>query len=99
MTRPRDLRRRHNLTSAQKDVMLQHQEHRCSICKTDDPGKCGWHIDHDHNKKIDATRQLLCGRCNTGLGFFKDDAGLLIRAARYLLKHNGRSVEKYVCRF
>src|ERR1035437_9724474 len=56
---------------------------RCGICGTDTPGGRGtWKIDPCHTtKKI---RQLLCHRCNIGIGMFKDDPDVLRRAARYL---------------
>lgn len=47
--------------------------------------------DHNHalgdGKK--ATRGLICGRCNTGLGMFADSVPLLRAAVRYLKKYAG----------
>lgn len=40
------------------------------------------HIDHDHVSGY--SRGLLCGRCNRGLGMFKDSPNLLAKAANYL---------------
>jgi hypothetical protein len=54
------------------------QGFRCAICGE----KSKLHLDHDHeNIKI---RGLLCSACNTGLGFFKDDIQLLLKAIIYL---------------
>lgn len=73
---------------AQYEAMLKEQGGRCAICNTDSPG--GWtgkgpgvfHVDHDHALK--RVRGLLCYKCNHGLGYFRDDPGLLESAAAYL---------------
>ncbi len=39
-------------------------------------------LDHDH--QTGAWRGLLCSRCNTGLGHFRDDPALLRSAAAYI---------------
>ena len=60
---------------------------RCAICGTDRPaGKSGkLHIDHDHN--TNAVRDLLCLKCNQGLGLFMDNPDLLEAAAAYIRWH------------
>lgn len=45
------------------------------------------HADHDHKIKPPYPRELLCGTCNQGLGYFKDDPALLRRAAEYVERH------------
>lgn len=45
------------------------------------------HVDHDHTSG--AVRDLLCTRCNQGLGFFRDNPALLRAAADYIERHRG----------
>jgi hypothetical protein len=64
---------------------------RCDICgelephKTKLGGRKALAFDHCH--KTNRQRGRLCSRCNTGLGFFRDDPGLLLNAMEYLRKH------------
>src|SRR3954467_10892461 len=66
---------RYKLTLEEYHAMEQKQGGKCSICKKRASLKGSsnqrLHIDHCHtSKKI---RELLCGNCNRGLGYFKDD--------------------------
>jgi hypothetical protein len=67
----------------------------CAICGRKEPqvrnGKpVRWRVDHDHSKK--QVRGLLCTNCNQGIGRFKDDPALLLRAASYLTNPPARTV-------
>lgn len=56
----------------------------CAICggrPTEKKSK-RLHVDHEHG--TDKFRGLLCGRCNRGLGMFKDSSLLLRTAALYV---------------
>ena len=53
----------------------------CAIC-SGPWGKKGPAIDHDH--KTNKVRALLCDRCNTGLGLFREDPVIVKEALRYL---------------
>jgi Recombination endonuclease VII len=75
----------YGITPAQFDQMWQEQRGRCAICRDplDDSRRNGVHVDHCHFD--DQVRGLLCGKCNVGLGHFRDDPELLLEAARYLM--------------
>ena len=47
----------------------------------------------DHCHKTGVVRGTLCQRCNTGLGLFRDDAGLLQKAIVYLQKNHETQME------
>jgi hypothetical protein len=72
----------------------------CAICGTDDPGKQGWCLDHDHNCCGYGVRQgcakcirgLLCSNCNAGIGFFNDDTNRMSAAIAYLKKHSSSPI-------
>ncbi len=55
----------------------------CFICGDVLAESKGVHVDHDH--RTNEIRGLLCQGCNKGLGMFRDDPMLLIRAANYLV--------------
>lgn len=75
--------KQYGLTPAMYDAMLVAQGNCCAICRSRSPaGKKYFHVDHDH--ATGRVRGLLCFRCNSGLGNFKDDPRSLRAAAAYL---------------
>ena len=72
------LRRRYGLTAADREDMKADQGGVCLICLSAPAA----HVDHDH--QTGEIRGMLCFNCNGGLGQFKDDPVLLIRAEQYL---------------
>lgn len=69
------------------DKAWAEQNGECAICfKVLKSGSGGAAADHCH--KTNRPRELLCSRCNGGLGHFKDDSALLKAAMKYLEKHN-----------
>jgi hypothetical protein len=78
--------KRYGLTIEQYDLILNKQGGNCAICHTSEWVGRGSHIDHDHSfgKNSEGVRGILCSRCNTGLGQFRDSPELLRSAARYL---------------
>lgn len=74
---------RYGITLDQYNELFTKQGGRCAICETHqselpDP-LC---IDHDH--VTNQIRGLVCRTCNLGLGHFKDDPELLLKAVEYL---------------
>jgi hypothetical protein len=77
------LRRWYGITPEDFERMLQEQDGRCAICRTDDPSP--WRVfgvDHDHESG--RIRGLLCDRCNSGIARFREDPDVLRRALAYL---------------
>ena len=60
--------------------MRKSQNDRCKICGGSDSRRLS--IDHCHT--TNEVRGLLCSACNKGLGYFKDNIEILIKAAEYL---------------
>lgn len=78
-----ELWKRYKITAEQYAVMLQKQVGSCAICAANDNGDGrSFYVDHCH--QTGNVRGLLCHKCNTGLGSFKDNAQLLAKAASYL---------------
>jgi hypothetical protein len=77
----------YGITAEEYTALLEAQGNRCAICRSDEwPGKDNQpHVDHCHVGG--QVRGLLCGRCNNGLGQFKDDPVVLRAAAAYLERH------------
>ena len=75
----------YGITPEQYEDMVVAQENLCYICGT--PGTETVHkklyVDHCH--KTGKIRKLLCGMCNSGLGYFKDSPELLENAKKYLI--------------
>jgi len=72
-----------NMTIAEYEILLVSQNNCCAICKTKtNTSNKRFSIDHDH--QTGAVRGLLCDPCNTGLGMFRDNPGLLTEAINYL---------------
>jgi hypothetical protein len=84
------LKRRYGLTVDEYEKMLADQGGGCKICGGTNASGRHLHIDHRHGccgknqacKKC--IRALLCSRCNTGIGQFRESPELLARAIAYL---------------
>jgi hypothetical protein len=65
--------------------LLQDQDNACAICGIT-AEEIGKKLIVDHNHETLKVRGLLCWRCNSGLGFFKDNQSHLAMAIEYLVK-------------
>lgn len=78
-------RRKYGLTTEQIKKLLDSQNRCCAICNIlldrSESIKIP-HIDHCHQSG--EVRGILCSRCNTGLGSFRDSAEFLSSAISYL---------------
>lgn len=82
----------YRLTPEQFASLLESQGGRCAICETGTPGgpHGWWQVDHDHaccpGQRCcgKCVRGLLCGRCNSLLGYARDDPKRLRAAIQYL---------------
>lgn len=68
----------HRLSFEQFQAMKAKQQDRCAICQKEEK-LC---IDHCHSSG--RVRGLLCHRCNSGLGYFRDNPDFLEKAILYL---------------
>ena len=71
---------KYGITLDDYNQMLAAQNNMCAVCKRVPEGY--FYIDHCHKTKT--VRGLLCLRCNTGLGNFRDDPSILQSAISYL---------------
>lgn len=76
-------RRDHNISYDYFLKLKEDQKGKCAICTT---FMAKPHLDHCH--RTGEIRGLLCGRCNAGLGFFRDNPFALTQAIGYLAKNN-----------
>jgi hypothetical protein len=82
-----DIKRNYGLSIEDYNRMLTEQACKCKICGKDhDPSiKRGRpYVDHDH--ATGQVRGLLCGACNSAIGYFEDKTELLESAIKYLNK-------------
>jgi len=76
------LRQNYGITIDQYSEMVNKQDGRCKICH-EKPDLLA--VDHCH--KRNKVRALLCLKCNSGLGMFKENVDVLKRAIQYLLEY------------
>lgn len=84
-----EIKRRYGLTKEQYNQRLIDQNQKCAICcKSHKPNSKRGRLYVDHCKKTGAIRGLLCGACNSGLGYFEHKTVYLQAANAYLCYTN-----------
>lgn len=76
------LRTTFGISLTEYQQMLARQNGVCAICAGGPKGKKRLSVDHNH--ETGKVRGLLCGNCNSVLGFVNDDPDLLLKAICYL---------------
>jgi hypothetical protein len=93
--RNKRLERVYGLSNEKYIEMFDEQHGLCAICGEEQQGVtkegntrflC---VDHCH--KTGKVRQLLCVKCNTGIGQLNDDTGIMMKAIAYLDRHQKQS--------
>ena len=84
------LKRQYQLSLEEYDALLSQQNNCCAVCKTKEPGGNSPHFKIDHDHRTGLIRGLLCNRCNSGLGHFRDNPVTLHAAAEYLRQQSPR---------
>jgi hypothetical protein len=82
--RDKERARRYGLSLDDYRAILARQGNACAICK-----KPGGRLCIDHSHATGKVRGLLCSKCNTGLGCYDDDPGLMEAATAYLKAAHG----------
>lgn len=79
------LRYNYDISLEEYNDLFSKQEGKCAICGTHqselNKSLC---VDHDH--ETGEVRGLLCRTCNAGLGMFKEQRELFLKALEYLIK-------------
>ena len=80
------LKHHYGITPEQYNAMYERQGGCCAICGRHQ-SKFARRLTVDHCHGTGKIRALLCWNCNNGLGCYKDDPELLIKAYQYLQKY------------
>lgn len=88
----------HGLTAEEFSKLEKEQHGVCAICKLEEIDSKTLLLKTlviDHCHKTGAIRGLLCNRCNTALGLFKDQIPNLQEAIKYLSKYFMKYRDQY----
>jgi len=83
-------KRKYGVSEDWVDLTFETQQGKCAICDSP-PKNRRLQVDHDH--LTNKPRGLLCGKCNTGLGHFKDNLTFLDTAKIYLVETSAFGIQ------
>lgn len=84
------LKKKYAIEGRDYSEMMSKQNGVCAICFKKEHGR-HMAIDHDHSSGC--VRGILCSKCNTGIGGFRDSVDVLERALQYLMNHSDNTTE------
>lgn len=84
------LKRAYGITVEQYEDMYRAQNGVCAICHGVNLNGTRLCVDHNHDTK--KVRDLLCRKCNSFLGYIREDKEVGRRMSEYLEKHENRSL-------
>lgn len=85
--RRRELKKKYGMTLEDYEAMRISQNFKCAICEKHEQASYRQKLFIDHCHKTGKVRQLLCDKCNVGLGSFLDNEKFLEEAIQYLKRH------------
>lgn len=74
---------KYGITLIQYKEMCRKQDNSCAICF----GKQKRALSVDHHHASGKVRELLCGSCNALIGLAKESIDILLKAVKYIEKH------------
>lgn len=92
-----DKTKNYGISAKEYVELLEKQGHVCAICGEPETRihrgtLASFSVDHDH--ETGKIRGLLCGTCNHGLGYFRDDVELMKSAIEYLDRNGSKPKRK-----
>jgi hypothetical protein len=81
--RAANLKNYYGISLEQYAALFKQQQGCCAICSMSQE-QLSTKLCVDHNHATGEIRGLLCSRCNFGLGSFKDNPDVMIKAAAYV---------------
>ena len=78
---------KYKMTLEEFYAMVEKQDNKCAICLQPETHQKNGTLSVDHDHDTGKIRDLLCDRCNNGIGCFRENPEFLARAVAYLNKH------------